>query len=616
MTNHNPFKSPAPGFLLGLALAFGLADFASASPDAPPSLKLIAKAAPDECYGGIGASYEPFNGVECSPGRQPKVNQAYVWGLAKTGTDLWLGTAPNVNCLVESTFLGRTSPYETPSWVCEFGDSGFRAALLAQGKPLPAALGDWRPSRILRVALRGGKVTDAGLLLDAAAQARLATTVGLRSAGTYRDVVFLAGPAMSGAQGINLFAFDAKRGAFLGSQSLPAYNNIRKWIVANGELYTTVGKPGGGGALLKWTGNARAPFSFAEVGAVPSEGAELTEHQGRIYVATWPYLQGGEPVYAGIFRTEKLPKTGGLQASIAPLTKMWDVRDYEPDPVIAASYGGGALASFKGQLVWGTMHVPGVATGLHLQRYNSYYSTLEGSDATAQQFLALLGTQRAIALFGAAPTEAGVLGPVRLLYGQAQLPAFDPIEKQWKLAPNAAGLTPEFGFSGFNSPFNNYTWTMARSEDGLFVGTMDWSYLLWQSLGGLFGELLPANAEQLSAMLQQLVAEAPQLEPLVQSQQGVVDALKQFLANAQAGPEPLLSPGADLMVFNDLSTPAVALSRSGLGNHLNYGFRTMIADEHDLFIGSANPMNLETGKDDGLPDGGWELLRLRSDEAH
>jgi hypothetical protein len=36
----------------------------------------------------------------------------------------------------------------------------------------------------------------------------------------------------------------------------------------------------------------------------------------------------------------------------------------------------------------------------------------------------------------------------------------------------------------------------------------------------------------------------------------------------------------------------------------------MIGHADSLFIGTANPMNLMTSITDGLPEGGWELLKL------
>lgn len=570
-------------------------------------------ASPDECFGGIGASYQAIGQTGCEPGRQPKVNQAYVWGLAETERDLWMGTAANVNCLVEGTYLGRTDAYMTPSWVCEFGVSGYRAAFnapYAPLAPLPASLGDWRPSQILRIPVGGGKLVNAGATMDQASQTLLSQTIGLRSAGTHNGVVLLAGPSMIPGQGLNIFAFNADTRAFLGSSNYPAFNNIRKWIVAKGELYTTVGVQGGTGALIRWTGSVQSPFTYVVVGTLPSEGAELVEHAGRIFVATWPYLNTINPylsTYAGVFESPVLPPSGGL-VSNEPMVKIWDVRDYEPDLLIAASYGGGALASFDGQLTWGTMHVPGVATALQLRTWAAYYNGLPEEQANVQRFVALLGTQRAIAIFSATGLGANEQpSSIRLLYGQAILPAFNPGSKEWQLVPNKSGSTPELGLSGFNNPFNNYTWTMAVSGGGLFVGTMDWSYLLEQ---GFLTELdlqLPTTTSQLDEWLGQIRNSSPEAAEMLDSHGDYLSVIRQSLGDARNS---IFNPGADLMRFSNLNTPAATISNDGLGNYLNYGFRTMIGHDDGLFIGTANPMNLMTSTTDGLPDGGWELLKL------
>lgn len=72
----------------------------------------------------------------------------------------------------------------------------------------------------------------------------------------------------------------------------------------------------------------------------------------------------------------------------------------------------------------------------------------------------------------------------------------------------------------------------------------------------------------------------------------------------------IFAPGADLMEFKSLHKPAKAISRTGVGNYLNYGIRTMIADGDTLYLGSANPMNLRT---EGEFQGGWELIKLYED---
>ncbi|MGA1875254.1 MAG: hypothetical protein ACMUIA_06585 [bacterium] len=108
--------------------------------------ELLAKAEPDECFKGIGESY-PYD-KSCPPdsGCIPKVNQSYVWGLTKSGNNLWFGTVSNVNCLIEGAGMGLTTPYQTSSWICEFGNSCLCDSNLPA--PLPAIVGDWRPPQI------------------------------------------------------------------------------------------------------------------------------------------------------------------------------------------------------------------------------------------------------------------------------------------------------------------------------------------------------------------------------------------------------------------------------------------------------------------------------------
>lgn len=535
---------------------------------------LLAKAAADECYGGVGASFVAKGTGACEPGRAPKVNQAYVWGLAKSGDDLWFGTAPNVQCLVLSSYLGMTAAQENDSWSCEFGQSGFRQTM----PQLPAALGDWRPSQLYRYHVADGTLQDVGVELAGVHAARLRATLGIRSAGGLGRLVLFAGPSMSLGGGLNVFAFDGVTGNFVSSTTLPAYDNIRRWIVAGGDLYTAVGKTGGGGALLKWNGDpgdlgtAAAPnpalFDLVEVGTLPAEGADLAEHQGRIFVTTWPETIGGKPVYAGLYMSRPLG-TSGLGASSESLQEVWKATDYEPDAVTAATYGGGALASHDGKLVWGTMHVPFTATLAHVR---AYASILGGQPGTKDALAAVAGTWRAVAIFSGqdlgTPQQR-----VRVLYGNTVLPAYVP-GKGWTLQPNKAHQVPKFGTAGFGDPFNNYTWVMGETKRGLYIGTMDWSYL--------FAKALPLVVEQISGKT----------------------------VPADALDMPAGTFGADLVRFGSLAKPAATLSRSGAGNPTNYGIRTMVSEPERLYLGTANPMNLMTDPSAGIGVGGWELRRL------
>ncbi|MFI6823423.1 hypothetical protein ACIBJE_21065 [Micromonospora sp. NPDC050187] len=548
---------------VGPTLAFADQPTMSDGPSAraPAGPELLAKAAPDECFAGIGKPYPP--GPPCGVG-VPKVNQSYVWGLTKSDDQLWFGTAPNVHCLTLGKGLKLTEPIQNDDYVCEYGESQLRKQIPF----LPAVGGDWRPPDVFRYDTRTGQLTDKGgdianaSVLD---RLRLNSTIGIRAAGSHQGVVLLGGPSLGG---LNLFAFDSESGRYLGSTTLSRYGNIRNFVVADGALYAGVGvglDGLGGGEVLRWTGTKDAPFGFSVVGDLPGQVADITSHQGRIALITWPSagVHGRVP---GVWLSPRLAdgEPGLTPADADGWSRIWNAAQYEPDPVVAETYGLGGLASYGGYLYWGTMHVPLKATQAHTRRYGA---TRGQADPVAVQ-----NTQRTASLFRAADFDADCgceegKASVELLYGESKLPAFDPEANNgaggWRLTPT--GYTPRFGAAGFGNGYNNYIWKMVVAGGSLYVGTMDWSYLGRASGSGIRAAL------------------------------GAADAT---------------SYGADLWAFDNPNEPARPVDTTGLGNYLNYGIRTMVADDSNIYLGMANPMNLRTDKQDDVPEGGWELIRL------
>ncbi|MBN1268608.1 MAG: hypothetical protein JXB04_03395 [Kiritimatiellae bacterium] len=525
------------------------------------SRELLAKASPDECFYGVAEEGEPPlppQPLPCGEGGVPKVNEAYVWGLAKVGNNIWFGTAPNVHCLVLGGYLGLTTPQETDSWVCEFGRSWYANPPL----DLPDAAGDWRPPKIYMYNTATKALTDMSNLPAAPPGLhlqRLRATSGIRSAGSLGNIVFLGGPSLSRQGGINLFAFNGTTGEFLGSRTLAAYNNIRKWIAVKGQLYVGVGNtpPPAGGSILRWVNkpaNPDYPFEFEVVGQIDGAAAELAYHEGRLFVTTWPTLVagGGIPPLAGLWMSPKVPKKGGLSAAHAGLwQKMWQSDDYEPDPVTAVTYGGGALESFQGYLYWGTMHVPGLSMVAHAQIYGQTTDTVQTIDA-------VLGTYRPISIFRGKRFGKKKPPVIELLYGLSEMPAYNGAA--WQILPNnMGGAEPRFGLAGFDNFFNNYTWTMAVYDKRLFVGTMDFSYL-------------------------------------------IADLIEDLGLGEDPTDLSISDPGADLIMFHSAKQAGQAISKDGLDNFANYGVRTMLVSD-GLYLGTANPMNL-------MPQGGWELHRI------
>lgn len=501
-------------------------------------ITLLGKAAPDECFAGIGKPYPP--GPPCARG-QAKVNQGYVWGMARAGGRVWFGTGANAQCLTSGSSLGETTPVANDDFVCEYGESR-----LARSRPLvPDALGDARPPEVWVYDEQAGSLTEKTPQITGADRDRLRDTIGLRAAGSLDGVVLLAGPTLNGT--LNMFAFDDASGRFLGSETLLRFSNARTFVVAEGGLYVGVGTGAGGsrgGAVLHWTGGRLRPFEFEQVGTLPTQAADLTVLDGRLYATTWAG-SGGD---AGLWRSPELPIP---PRRAGQWTEVFDVGQYEPDPVVRGTYGLGGIAAFDGYVYWGSMHVPMQATIAHQRAYPP-------ADEAARQAQARF-TQRAAAIWRG--RDLGTPDQkIELLYGERALPAYDPSAAAWSSVPT--GFVPSYGASGFGNAYNNYTWRMAVSGGTLYVGTMDWSYLF------------------------HLVLQAPP-------------------------PSPSLW-GADLWAFADSQTPAAPVDTTGLGNYLNYGVRTLVpADDGGLVLGAANPMNLRTDRADDVPEGGWELLRLR-----
>jgi hypothetical protein len=556
---------------------------------------ILAKAQPDGCYYGLAddANRKAFDDNYPNDLKErditvcldndgwPKVNQAYVWGLTKFHKYIWFGTVPNTHCLVLDSFYGGPGafpPHENSSWVCELSDadSGW-------------LLRDARPPRVFMYNLKTNELIDkTQSILNASPQDEklLKSTAGIRSAGAKHGVAFLGGIGTKFIAGefrrvVNLFAFNAQTGEYLGARSFdgtagkPHYNNIRQWLKARGQLYAGVGKPGGG-EVLRWTGhlsnNPDDVFQFETVGELQADPAYLAKFKRRVYISTW-----GGPPGSGNMVLYMSPKFGDDRMLTAEDKMDWEIvwrlSDYEVEA--AAIQGGGALAAFGGYLYWGTMHVPG--TGFYaFQLFSQPGGPYAGAPPEAMQ-AAALGTYRPIVIFRGKHFAKPDKKMVELLYGSSKLPKYDPMDKKWKLVPNnMGGQAPKFGHAGINNFFNNYTWTMGKYHHQLFVGTMDWLYLLGEGF----------------------------LEGLVEN---IPDAIKAWAPYFY---------GADLYRFCSNSLPAIPVSLSGVGNHTSYGVRTMQPSKVGLFLGMANPMNLLTDPDDDLPEGGWELIKLEAVEYH
>ena len=285
------------------------------------------------------------------------------------------------------------------------------------------------------------------------------------------------------------------------------------------------------------------------MGNLDAFGAYITKHEGRIFVITWPPYRGSNATVSSLYMSPPVPE-GGLTPSDADgWTKVWQAADYEPDPLIASRYAGGALASFDGYLYWGTMHIPLDATGAFFNQYGV-------PENDADRLAAFVGHSKT-SIPGKFDAD-----PASTLYEGADARNY-PEEKRLGVgSPNNMGKGPATSVRARN-PFNKYTWSMA-------VGT---------TLGGKDGWTIA----------DELVATAGlELPPRAFSNRTF---------------------GADLFYFPSSSSPALPESISGVGNYTSYGVRNILSAD-SMFLGMANPMNLLTDTTDDIPEGGWELIEL------
>ncbi len=474
------------------------------------------------------------SGVLGSPEFLPvykKTNDSYVWALTEEGDSYWFSSAANVMCTTAGVFLGaltegqtnirvdsddqftetgkvmwrrylregedgspvcgryedgvevlencrQENRFDIPYNVCEHENSQpVRDSIWPEG-----STGDWRPSKVFRYIKEGlneGDLINLTQQIYAAGQEHqdaFDSLLGIRCAGSHNGVVFFAG----GDQALNvqMFAFNANTGLYLGYSTLPDARQIRKMLVVNDYLY--VGLAGGplGGQVRRWSGSLANPHSWVTVGnmlVAVTEIAQYVDNSGGIHVVA----NAG----AGLYVSPAInPILGGLTVLDAwSWENVWSYSSYDPDSLNITGPGGvGQLGEW---VYWGTMHIPYI--GYYMNAV-SIYDGIENVPSDVQTAM-YYATFRTTSIWrgrnlGQANQE------IQLVYGEEYLG--DYVGGTWQMIPT--GWTPlnpgppytnpifgtPVGSSGFYNYNNNYSWVVTpfTDPDGnqhLFWGTMD-----------------------------------------------------------------------------------------------------------------------------------------------
>jgi hypothetical protein len=548
---------------------------ACASESLPRGFNVIAEAEVDECWAGLGQPYPPKNADgTCPSGSIPRRNAGYAWGMTKTADHLWYGTGANVPCLA---FVDPTLP-PTPGiaaprtgFLCENSQSYD----LSQN-PQRRNLADWRRPSVYRIDTCTLERED----LTPVDDPNLQNAIGLRSAGNLNGVVFLAGPggAANGqftgngggiGDGVVMLAFEESTGRFLGSKLFSEFANIRQWFVHAGVLYTGAqNQPAvGGGVILRWTGNVNDPFQFMTVGEIDTSPANMTFHEGRLYLTSWPDIDPNG-IYrraCGVYEGPPIPAGGYTERDRLRWGKVWDCQLDDVDPAVGITNHLGPIRSWRGDLYWGTIRAPALGLEGHRQ-FNG--ETWRGP---VDLVVHIFATQRSASVYRGVNFGRGVLRPrVEALYNDFVVPAWNG--RRFVLRPKRGGL-PRFGLGGFNNFWNFYIWQQGEADGQLYQGTFD----VRDQLAGVVEAASNIEGER------------------------VPSGLLNLIRFAATNP---LSTGADLMRYRSPLLPAQPVTFNAGGNPTQFGFRTMVSDGDQLWIGTAGHTPLH-------PNGGHKVMLFK-----
>lgn len=540
-----------------------------------------AAAPQDECYCSAStAGHQGFCSTsDIAQGCLNKTNENYVWGMTRTDNAVFWGTVSNIACAINPLLIGEGN-------VCEGRDR------------------DWRLPTAYMYDETTGKVKSIARNLHGRHFSHLNNTFGLRAAGSRNGIVVFAGPSRS-FKSVFMFAFFAPTGQFLDSKEYAGFIDVRKFTQSlDHMMYVGMSRSDGVGVVMRYVGGIGNPLDFKVVGYVEGNPAELSFFQSHLMVGTWSSAGDLRPSRARL-PASLLMSPGPIDAvndEALPWGEVWSIDEYEPDKVVASSYGVSVNVEFNGWLYWGTMQLPHGGSLAFDEAYGPASTNLTA-------FLRDVRTRRPTTLFrGRNFGGDRSAREVELLYGQTKLPSY--ADGYWRMTANNMGCSPKYGPAGFGNFFNSYTWSMTNVRDKyLLIGTFDTSAFQDVLNGGINGHDDDKDDDDVNIYIDDDVWDdviyTERLTEAMAAAWAPVKGADLFVMRAEFpvdrkgnGTEGSMGVG-----------PAEWVSKDGLGSELNFGIRNLVGDpkglkgERNVFAGTASAYNLK-------PNGGWKVYEL------
>lgn len=553
----------------------------------------VLQAPVDESYFGPNDprnSYDPLSKNHPLPGSQARRNGGYAWGVTTHGDEIWYGAFMNGWCLWLQP-AGLPAPTETTADFYNFQSPINACNLREKNRPPVIQIFD---SKTKKLTVFQSK--------DPAFAAAMDNLVAIRSASTVGDIIFVGGliggdaAAASGSmdsddsyffKGIRIIAINAVTKKFLGAVTIGDLNESRKMSVieqpdGSHGLYLGASSRSGKSYLLRWTGSATNPFPAAKGDGyagfekvADNSGAGLIGEiqslkddagQTRLVMSSWSSWPSVNKS-GGLYLSSPMPAGGFHSGAKGALEPLLILDQFDPDPLLGPTWGGGMLSVYRNKIYWGTMTIGSVYAGA----YNAANPALSMTPAIRDNIARTLYA-RAAHVFR---VDAGnpAKPKIEMLFGSEYYPVVDPADGSLSYQPNKLGLKPLMGDAGFGFGTVNYSWESAVYDDKLFIGTMDYS-------GGLVDYL--ANKK--------------------------IPGDHQINANLRIAKEQGFIAGGDMLVFeNDTDQPRV-ITRDGLGNHDVNGFRNFVTLNGALYVGTSSEANMG-------PTAGYAFYRLADPAA-
>jgi hypothetical protein len=567
------------------------------------NISVASQAPVRECWVAVGTRpLQPGADGSCPKGTLPRVTSDYIWGVTKDSRErsIWWGTSNNSLCSglfeygpsIEAAKLNPiTKPFTTDDVTCEF-DQSYDAR---QKYPWTGdgQIGDARRGQVFQYDIKTGRTIER---TPTDAQAPDFSKIGgIRAAGSHGDIVWLGGLEAAAASGgdvngvVQLLAYRASDGAYLGSKEYPQYSQVKNFFSHDGQTYVGMGllDPEAGpngpvtGDVLKFVGDDRHPFDFETVGKLTNNPTYFDVNEGRLVTSTWPGTDSDEP--AGVYVSPLLHGRAQLtSADRYRWKKVWDVGQFLPDPLTAAAAQSHTVATFHGWTYYSFARTIGNSVLFHRTQYPALQSTSLASVVDTYRKTEIPGTIVRMKNLGKRNQV------VQLLYGDYRYWNYHQ-GTGWRRERNLLGQHARYGPAGMGNPHLAYVgWGAAVFRGKLYLGGCDVSKIVrdvfLNPATGIVDEVLGHH---------------------------VPDATIERLRDL-AVPD-VSTMGGDTYVFDNAHSPARAVTTNGFNNNDTWGNRGLIPiGSKYLFFGTNGGMNYPaSGSRDPIARPGWQLLKMR-----